>query len=175
MVAGGHRNKDVPAYATYSSVVSRESVRLGLLIAAVNGLDILAADIGNAYLNAPCREKVHVHVGEELFGKANVGKIAIIVRALYGLKSAGASWRRHLSETIQAELGFNPTKADPDVYLKPSKKLDGTKYYSYLIVYVDDILSIDTNPKIVIDKIGEYFKVKDGSVSISIQGDKEEW
>ena len=165
LVAGGHRNKDVPAYATYSSVVSRESVRLGLLVAAINGLDILAADISNAYLNAPCREKVHVHVGEELFGKANIGKIAIIVRALYGLKSAGASWRKHLSETIQAELGYSPTKADPDVYLKPSKKQDGSKYYSYLIVYVDDILSIDVNPKVMIDRIGEYFKVKDDSVT----------
>ena len=74
LVAGGHKNKEIPAYATYSSVVSRESVRLGLLIAALDGLDILAADISNAYLNAPCREKVHVHVGEELFGKPNVGK-----------------------------------------------------------------------------------------------------
>jgi hypothetical protein len=39
-VAGGHTT-DTPAAMTYSSVVSRESVRLGFLIAALNGLDIV--------------------------------------------------------------------------------------------------------------------------------------
>ena len=51
------------------------------------------------------------------------------------------------------------------MYLKPSKKQDGSKYCSYLIGYVDDILSIDVNPKLMIDKIREYFKVKDDSVT----------
>ena len=106
LVAGGHRNRDVPAHITYSSVVSRESVRIGFLIAALNGLKISAADIGNAYLNAPCAEKVHVTCGDELFGPENAGRTAVIVRALYGLKSAGASWRAHLSAVIQEELKF---------------------------------------------------------------------
>ena len=117
LVAGGHRNIDVPPHSTYSSVVSRESVRLAFLVAALNGLNICAADIGNAYLNAQCREKVHVTVGPELFGEENAGKTAIIVRALYGLKSAGASWRDHLSQVIQDELHFKPTRADQDVYI----------------------------------------------------------
>ena len=164
LVAGGHKHKDVPAYATYSSVVSRESVRIAFLVAALNGLNVLAADISNAYLNAPCNEKVHVKVGAELFGKANAGKHAVIVRALYGLKTAGASWRNHLSVTIQSELEYKASKGDPDIYMKKKVKADGKKYYSYLVVYVDDILSIDTNPKEAIDRIGQYFKVKDNSV-----------
>jgi hypothetical protein len=54
-VAGGHMT-DPPAFLTYSSVVTRDSVRLAFLIAASNDLDIMTADIGNAYLNAtkPC-------------------------------------------------------------------------------------------------------------------------
>ena len=100
LVAGGHRNKDVPSHVTYSSVVSRETVRIGFLLAALNGMKISAADIGNAYLNAPCAEKVHVVCGPELFGPKNSGRTATIVRALYGLKSAGASWRAHLSAVI---------------------------------------------------------------------------
>ncbi len=55
-VAGGHMT-DAPSQITYSSVITRESVRIGFLIAALNGLDILAADVGNAYLQAPTREK----------------------------------------------------------------------------------------------------------------------
>jgi hypothetical protein len=46
-VAGGHTT-DPPATLTYSSVVSRDSVRIAFLIAALNDLNILSADIGNA-------------------------------------------------------------------------------------------------------------------------------
>ena len=38
-VGGGHRTK-VPAAMTYSSVVSRDSVRIMFLVAALNDLDI---------------------------------------------------------------------------------------------------------------------------------------
>ena len=42
---------------TYSSVVSRESVRITFLIAALNELEVWVEDIQNAYLNAPAKEK----------------------------------------------------------------------------------------------------------------------
>ena len=35
-VAGGHQNKNVPAQCTYASVVSRDSVRIAFLLAALN-------------------------------------------------------------------------------------------------------------------------------------------
>lgn len=90
LVAGGHRHQ-VPTHTTFSSVAGRDSVRLGFLLAAINTLNILICDIGNAYLNAPNREKVHVRVGPELFGPENAGKYAVIGRALYGLKTAAAA------------------------------------------------------------------------------------
>lgn len=163
LVAGGNKHKDVPSYATYSSVVSRETVRLGFLLAEMNGLDILEADISNAYLNSPCKEKVHVKVGSELFGRINEGRYAVIVRALYGQKTAGTSWREHLSATIQTEFKFKPSRGDPGIYLREKRKLNGNRYYDYLIVYVDDILSIDLDPNRAIEIIGEYFKIKDNS------------
>ena len=56
-VAGGHLT-DHPLSMTYASVVSRDGVRLALLIAKFNNLDILAGDIQNSYLNTPTKEKV---------------------------------------------------------------------------------------------------------------------
>ena len=53
LVAGGHRNPSVNSHASYSSVASRDSIRLCFMLAALNELDILMGDIGNAYLNAP--------------------------------------------------------------------------------------------------------------------------
>jgi Reverse transcriptase (RNA-dependent DNA polymerase) len=100
----------LPATVTYASVVSRESVRIAFLIAALNDLDIMAADIQGAYLNAPCGEKVYMILGPE-FGNNNKGKIGIIVKALYGLKTSAYAWRTHLAETLQ-ELQFEMCAAD---------------------------------------------------------------
>jgi len=96
-VAGGHMT-DPPSTLTYSSVVSRDSVRIGFLLAALNDLELLAADVGNAYLNASTRERVYTTAGLE-FGAELQGKPVVIVRALYGLKSSGAAWRAHFANT----------------------------------------------------------------------------
>ena len=50
-VASGHTT-DPPSSITYSSVVSRDSIIIAFTLAALNGVDIRAADIGNAYLSA---------------------------------------------------------------------------------------------------------------------------
>ena len=41
---------------TYASVVSRESVRLALTIATLNGFQVKAADIMNSYVTTPITE-----------------------------------------------------------------------------------------------------------------------
>ena len=54
---------------TYASVVSRESVRIALTLAALNDLEVKAADIQNAYLTAPLlSEKIWTVCGPE-FGE----------------------------------------------------------------------------------------------------------
>ena len=63
-VAGGHVTNP-PTLMTYSSVVSCDSVQITFLVAALNDLDILIADIGNAYLNASTKEKVYIQQQEE--------------------------------------------------------------------------------------------------------------
>ena len=45
---------------TYASVVGWDSIHLTFLLAADNDLQILAGDIGNAYLNAPTKEKLFI-------------------------------------------------------------------------------------------------------------------
>ena len=49
----GHRTA-TPSSVTYSTVVSLDSVRIVLLIAALNELDTKCADIQNEYLTEPC-------------------------------------------------------------------------------------------------------------------------
>ena len=49
---------EAPVALCYSSVVSRDSVRIAFLLAALNDLEVFPCDIGNAYLNVPCQEKI---------------------------------------------------------------------------------------------------------------------
>lgn len=161
LVADGFQNKSVPSHDCYSTVVSRDSVRIIFTIAALNGLKLSATDIGNAYLNAPNKERVHVICGPELFGPESKGKIAVVVRALYGLKSAGNAWRHHLAHYIRHELKFESTGADNDVYRKPMTTKDGFKYYAYLIAYVDDLIVADFDPGSIIKRIGSDFRLKE--------------
>jgi hypothetical protein len=147
---------------TFSSVVSRDSVRIAFTLAALNGLDILAADIQNAYLSAPTEERLYVVAGLE-FPPDLRGRPAKIVRALYGMKSSGARFRDHLAASLR-DMGYQSCKADPDVWLKAATKVNGEKYYSYVLAYVDDILCLDTNPRQVMDALSKVYKLKDGSV-----------
>ena len=53
MVATGAMTQ-APFSLNYSSVLSRDSVYLGLFIDELNDLNIIVCDVGNAYLNEPC-------------------------------------------------------------------------------------------------------------------------
>ena len=97
LVADGHTTA-LSSSITCSSVVSRESVRIAFLLVSLNDLDIIACDIGNAYLNAKFREKLWTESGTE-FGTEK-GMVMIISRALYVLKSSGAAWRGKLAEPL---------------------------------------------------------------------------
>jgi hypothetical protein len=120
LVAGGHRT-EAPATITYASVVSRETVRLALTIAALNDLEVKVDHVLNAYITALVKEKVWTVHGPE-FGP-DTGRSAFIVRALYGLKSEGAAFRAHLASFMR-QMGYSSCKADPDLWLKAVTRPD---------------------------------------------------
>ena len=156
-VAGGHLT-DPPSYMTYSSVVSRDSVRICLTVAALNGLNISACDIGNAYLNAETKEKVYFVAGSEW--RDNEGRIVIIVRALYGLRSSALQWQKHLADNLRYDLGYSPSLADNNVWLKQCHKPDGERYYSYILCFVDDLLCIHLEPDSILSPLKGFYKMK---------------
>jgi hypothetical protein len=104
MVAGGHMT-GAPTTMTYTSVVLHETLRIALAIDALNDLKVKVADILNAYISAPIKEKVWSALGPE-FGP-DAGKSANIFRVLYGLKSAGAAFHARLANCMQ-NLSYTP-------------------------------------------------------------------
>jgi hypothetical protein len=64
LIAGVHQ-KEAPKESAYSSVVSRDSVKIALYMASLNNLNDLAADVQNAYLNASTKERCYTIAGPE--------------------------------------------------------------------------------------------------------------
>jgi hypothetical protein len=122
------------------------------------------ADIENAYLMAPIAEKVWTVLGPE-FGD-DAGKRALIVRALYGMNSAGAAFRNHLAECMK-HLVWHLCRADRDLWMKAETRPDdGVSYRAYILIYVDDILCVHHDPGSPLAKLDEYFKMKEGSIQV---------
>ena len=129
-----------------------------LTITALNELSVMACDIQNAYLTAECRGKIWTQAGPEFGSKS--GSIMIVQKALYGLKGSGIAFRANLAEKLH-DIGFIPTRADPDVLRQPAVKPDGFEYYEYILCYVDDLLPISHDAQKVLKSVQDTFKFKD--------------
>ena len=90
------------------------------------------------YITAPAREKIWTVLGPKHWEDS--GKKALIVRALYGLKSSGAAFRVNMCECMRS-LGYKSCLADPDLWMRP-QNVGNFKYYSYILCYVDDIVVV---------------------------------
>ncbi len=113
---------------------------IALTMAALNALKVMAADVMNAYITAPNKEKIYMLLGSE-FGRDKCCK-ALVVRALYELKSASVEFRSHLANCMR-QFGYESNKADPDLWMKVSTwdfENGPRKYYLYILIYIDDIL-----------------------------------
>ena len=68
-------------------------------LAELNGLELWATDIGNAYLESVTQEKVVFVAGPE-FGERQ-GHLFLIHKAQYGLKSSGKRWHGKLHDVLR--------------------------------------------------------------------------
>ena len=85
LVAGGHL-VDPHSISTHSTMVKGVSVCLLDVIAHCDNLKVLCGDVGNAFVTAPCLEKVYSRAGPK-FGDCQ-DAIMVLEKALYGLRSS---------------------------------------------------------------------------------------
>ena len=104
-----------------------ETVYSGMFLAEPTNLDLWGADAGHAYnLQALTREKHYTMGGPEC-------------------------WHDKFFEILH-QMGFKPSRADPDTWIKYSK--DGS-HYEYIAVYIDDLAIYMEDPKSFCDKLRE--------------------
>jgi hypothetical protein len=152
LVAGGNFTEAPPQEDIYSGVVGMETIRYCMQVAAMNKLQVCAADVGNAFLYGKTREKVYVIAGPE-FGE-HAGKRMIIDKGLYGLRTSGARFHEHLAAKLRT-LGFEPSKADDDLWIRAQDD-----HYEFIATYVDDLLVFSRDPSPIIEEIRDDYILK---------------
>jgi hypothetical protein len=61
-------------------------------------------------------------------------------------------------------LDFASCPADPDVWMRPTKRSDGPDYYEYIMLYTNDVLVVSDNAEQVLrNELGRYFMLKEES------------
>ena len=88
-----------------------ESVSIALSCADLDEFPICTCDVQNSYLQAPSSEKYYVVCSQE-FGLENVGKHAIVVRAIYVGEYPRDEHFRHALCSME-EIVFSSYKAHP--------------------------------------------------------------
>ena len=114
-------------------------------------------------LPAPCGEKIIFTFGPE-FRSELKGKTVVVVRSIYGLWSSGSTFRNHLDICMEA-VNYFPCWDDPNVWMHKARKFDGTEYYEYMLLYVDDCIAIYEAPKEAVLQLDKLFKMQPKSIA----------
>ena len=146
LVADGHLTKE--------PVVSLRSLRMVVFLSQLNDFELWGADVGNAYLEAYTDQKLCIIVGPEF--KELQGHLLIMIKTLHGTRSGGARWHDRLFDILQ-ELKFKPSKADPDVWMRPEP---GGTCYEYIAVYVDDLAIAAKDPQAFCNELKKRYNLK---------------
>ncbi|GKB74704.1 retrovirus-related pol polyprotein from transposon TNT 1-94, partial [Tanacetum coccineum] len=145
-------------FDTYSLVMQITSIRMIIAIAALRNLEIHKMDVKTAFLNRDLEEEIYMNQPEGFIAPGQEGKVCRLVKSLYGLKQAPKQWHQKFDHTM-LESGFKINECDKCVYVK-----DTSAGYVILCLYVDDMLIVGSNDKIIRstkDMLKSKFDMKD--------------
>jgi hypothetical protein len=97
---------------------------------------------------------VYARAGPE-FGDLE-GKIVIIIKALYGLRSSSERFHTHFGDTLR-NLEFEPTRYDKDVWYRLS---GDESYYEYVCTHSDDFMIVSKKPEAVMEALEKVYVIK---------------
>ena len=159
LVAKGYTQKEEVDYKeTFSPVAMLKSIRILLSIAAALDYEIWQMDVKTAFLNGDLEEEIYMSQPDGYAQKGQEHKVCKLLKSIYGLKQASRSWNLKFDETIKS-YGFQQSIDEACVY-----KLIKDRSVVFLVLYVDDILIIGNNVKILSDVkkwMAEQFQMKD--------------
>ena len=140
-----------------------------LAIAALRNLEVHQMDVKTVFLNGDLDEEIYMEQPEAFVASGKERKVCKLVKSLYGLKRAPKQWHEKF-DSVMMTSGFKINECDKCVYIKNTK--DG---YIILYLYVDDILIVGSNQRMVKstkDMLNSRFDMKDMGLAVVILGIK---
>jgi hypothetical protein len=139
-----------PTEDIFSPVVSKESLRIFLHLAASKGYYLCHADIKCAFLNGPVLRNVYITLPSEI----EKGRIRKLKKALYGLEEAPKRWFETFNIFMES-IGWIPSEVDDCIFFG----LNGMS----LMIYVDDIVIAGPNKEEIdefLNLLSDTFKTR---------------
>ncbi|CAA0832574.1 cysteine-rich RLK (RECEPTOR-like protein kinase) 8, partial [Striga hermonthica] len=159
LVAKGFTQKEGIDYdETFLPVAMLKSIRILLSIASHMDYEVWQMDVKTAFLNGNLDEDIYMQQPEGYVKKGQEHQVWKLKKSLYGLKQASRSWNIRFDEVIKS-YGFDQCQDESCVY----KKSNGNVVV-FLVLYVDDIILIGNDVKILSDVkvwLSEQFQMKD--------------
>jgi len=128
----------------FSPVMRFETVRLMLVLAALENWYITGLDVRSTYLYGKLDKEIYMEQPEGFAVPGQERKVLCLWCALYGLKQAGLVWWRTLDESLK-ELGFERLKSEAGIFFYKKKSTN----IVIGIIYVDDTLFCGPNKAVV--------------------------
>ena len=153
LVAGRHL-VDPRGISTCSTIVKGVSVCFLDVIAHCDNLKVSCGDIGNAFVIAPCPEKLYSRAGPELGDRHD--SIMVLMKALYGLWSSSRTFRGHFEDFLRS-MCFCSVCYDCDIWMWMHEDSTG---YDYICTHVDDFKIDARDPDHWLTQISGVFLLK---------------
>ena len=144
LVAKGYRQKEgLDYFDTYSPVSRITSIRMLIVIASLNNMEIHQMDVKTAFLNGELDEDIYMEQPEGFVVQGQENKVCKLVKSLYGLKQAPKQWHEKFDHTMLSH-GFKINECDKCVYIKTY-----ANSCVFVCLYVDDMLIMGTSKDVI--------------------------
>ena len=157
LVARGFTQRPGEDYGEIFSPVMRwDSLRLLLALCAAKKMYSKQFDISVAFLHAPLKEELYCNQPVGFSDKTQ--RVCRLHKSLYGIKQGPRSFHTKLREEFLT-LGLQQSESDPCVFFRHGPDT----HLTILAAYVDDVLSLSTDEKLLDDllaNIGKTFTIK---------------
>jgi hypothetical protein len=128
----GFRQKEgVDYHETFARTAMYKTERLALSLCARLDNELVQFDVPCAFLNSDMKELVYMELPKGFGGE---GKVARLLKSIYGLKQSGHNWDQLIHSWLISK-GWTPTVADPSFYWKRSR----TGRLMLIYRFVDDM------------------------------------
>ena len=130
-------------FDTFSPVVKPYTIHLILSLVVSFQWEIRQLVVENAFLNGDLQEEVFMAQPKGFIHPQYSGYVCKLNKALYGLQQALRAWF-HKLKVVLTTYGFQSSRAYPSLFIYHTSVA-----YSFLLVYVDDILVAGSGPTLI--------------------------